>query len=372
MPCDYNQLPHAGIRSLVPYMPGKSSEELAREKGLSDIIKLASNENPLGCSPMVTQALTALSGYKIATYPISANHPLRQKLADKLNVTHDMITLGNGSDSLFCSLLTCFALHNEKHILVHDCAFSSYAIQAHTLGIPVISTAIDSNFVVNIDAMINSCNEKTALIFLANPNNPTGLLIPHEEIKRLLDNIPLTTILVLDEAYFEYVSSPTTQSNLDLLKKHSNLVITRTFSKAYGLAGLRLGYAIANPQITALLYKIQLPFVVNITALTAGLAALDDDSFIQQTVQLNNQGIKQIQKGLTAINISYLPTSGNFITINCKTDAMPIYQGLQDYGIIVRPLHPYGLKDYLRVTIGTKEQNHRFLHTLSKELHHEK
>ncbi len=375
MPCDYDQLPHADIRNLVPYRPGKSSEELASEKGLTDIIKLASNENPLGCSPLVMQALADLTGQKIATYPMSVNHPLRNKLAVKLGVNLEMITLGNGSDSLFCSLLTCFALHNEKHILIHDYAFSSYAIQAKTLGIPVVSTAVKTNFVVDVDAMISACNEKTALIFMANPNNPTGLLVNPEEIKRLLVNIPETTIFVLDEAYFEYSSrldlGPTIAS-IDLLKKYPNLVITRTFSKAYGLAGLRLGYAIANPQITALLYRIQLPFVVNIAALTAGFAALDDDTFIQNTVLLNEQGIKQMQHGLTALGLSHFPTAGNFITVNCKIDGLRVYQGLQDYGIIVRPLHPYGLNNYLRVTIGTREQNHRFLDKLSRELHHEK
>ena len=159
---------------------------------------------------------------------------------------------------------------------------------------------------------------------------------------------------------------------IPLLNKHPNLVITRTFSKAYGLAGLRLGYAIANPQITALLYRIQLPFVVNIAALTAGFAALDDDEFIQQTIQLNEQGLEQVQLGLSALGLTQLPTATNFITFDCNTDSMPIYQGLLNYGIIVRPLHPYGLNTYLRVTIGTQEQNKRFLETLATELHHEK
>ena len=371
MPCDYDQLPHAGIRNLVPYVPGKSAEELAQERGLTDIIKLASNENPLGCSPLVTQALANMSGKKIATYPMSVNHPLRQKLANRAGVSTEMITLGNGSDSLFCSLLTCFALHNNKHILTHDYAFSSYAIQAKTLGIPVVSTPLKSNWDVDMDAMINACNEKTALIFLANPNNPTGVLINQKGIEHLLNSIPVTTIVVLDEAYYEYCRlglGPT----IPLLNKHPNLVITRTFSKAYGLAGLRLGYAIANPQITALLYRIQLPFVVNIAALTAGFAALDDDEFIQQTIQLNEQGLEQVQLGLSALGLTQLPTATNFITFDCNTDSMPIYQGLLNYGIIVRPLHPYGLNTYLRVTIGTQEQNKRFLETLATELHHEK
>lgn len=372
MPCDYGKLPHIGIRDLIPYVPGKSVDELAQERGLTDIIKLAGNENPLGCSALVTQALVRLSGQEIATYPMSVNHPLRQKLADKFAIDKNMITLGNGSDSLFCSLLTCFALHNNKNILTHDYAFSSYAIQAKTLGIPVVSTPLKPNFEVDIEAMIHACNAETALIFMANPNNPTGILVSQDDITHILKSIPETTIFVLDEAYYEYVDDPDKAYSIALLKKHPNLVITRTFSKAYGLAGLRLGYAMANPQITALLYRIQLPFVVNIAALTAANAALDDDEFITQTVQLIHQGLKQMQLGLTALGLTHIPTAGNFITFDCKADGMYLYQRLQDYGIIVRPLHPYGLNHYLRVTIGTQDQNNCFLHTLSKELDHEK
>jgi histidinol-phosphate aminotransferase len=371
MPCDYEQLPHVGIRTLIPYVPGKSSEQLASEQGLTDILKLAGNENPSGCSPLVTQALAQLATHQVATYPMSAIHPLRKKLADKLGVDTEMITLGNGSDSLFGSLLTCFALHNDKHILTHDCAFSTYAIQAKTLGIPVVSTGLKSDWEVDIDAMIRACHEKTALIFIANPNNPTGVMINPEEIKRLLENIPETTLFVLDEAYYEYVRRSDKDYSIALLKKHPNLVITRTFSKAYGLAGLRLGYTIAHPQITALLYRIQLPFVVNIAALTAGFVALDDDEFIRQTVHINDTGLQHMQQGLNTLGLNHLPSAGNFITFDLKKDSMPMYLGLQRQGIIVRPLHPYGLNSWLRVTIGTREQNNRFLDVLSRELNHE-
>ena len=371
MHCDYDQLPHQGIRSLKPYIPGKSADELASERGLTDILKLASNENPLGCSPLALQALSKLSAQMIATYPMSLHHPLRQKLASLLDVETPMITIGNGTDALFCLLLTCFALHTNKHILTHDYAFSSYGIQAKTLGIPVISTGVKPNWEVDIDAMIAAATPQTALIFIANPNNPTGLLVKQTDIERLLQSIPATTILVLDEAYYEYVDDADKAYGLALLKSYKNLVITRTFSKAYGLAGLRIGYAIAHPDITALLYRIQLPFVVNIAAMTAAFAALDDQVFLDQTTQMTKVGLKQLQNGLTALNLKYLPTAGNFITFDCNMDSMAIYQGLQEYGIIVRPLHPYGLNQFLRVTIGTKEQNIRFLDKLKKELHHD-
>lgn len=371
MRCDYSLLPHLGIQSLVPYVPGKSTDELAEEQGLTDIIKLASNENPLGCSRLVTEALADLSTHQIATYTIPAHHPLRGKLAKKLGIDTDRLTLTNGSEALIPLLQICFALHSDKHILTPKCSFIAYSIQAKMLGIPVVSTPLLPNWQADIDAIISSCNEKTALIFIANPNNPTGALICQTEIQRLLQNIPISTILVLDEAYYEYVKEADKLDTTSLLKAHPNLVIMRTFSKAYGLAGLRLGYSIANVQISALLQRVLPPFPVGETALVAGNAALDDNEFIQQTIQNNDQGLAQIQQGLIDLGIDYLPAAGNFVTFDCKSDATPLYQRLLQQGVIVRPLHPYGMNNYLRVTIGTKEQNTRFLDNL-KELHHEK
>ena len=371
MTCDYQLLPHEGIQSLSPYIPGKSAEQVANEQGLTNIIKLASNENPLGCSPLVTKALSALTPKQICTYPTSAHDPLRWKLAQKLAIDVEMLTLTNGSDALFPLLLICFALYSDKHILTHKHAFMTYGIQAKTLGIPVTITPLLPDWNVDIDAMIDACTEKTALIFIANPNNPTGLLISQSEILRLLQHIPETTILVLDEAYYEYIADTDKPRTIPLLARYSNLVITRTFSKAYGLAGLRLGYAITNPAITSIMQRVLLPFTVNKAALVAGSAALEDDDFIRQSVSNNINGLKQMQQGLAKLTFPQLPSACNFITFDYKKDTIPIYQSLQEHGIIVRPLHPYGLTNYLRVTIGTAEQNTRFLDTL-EELQHEK
>lgn len=371
MPCDYQKLPHLGIQTLAPYVPGQSIEALMKERGIVNIIKLASNENPLGCSPSVQDALASLSPKHIATYPLASQHPLRQTIADKLQVNADMITLGNGSDALVSLCQVCFALHRDAFVLTHDYAFMTYAIQAQTLGIPVVSSPLLSNWSVDIDAMIAACTEKTALIFIANPNNPTGLLIQQKDIERLLNNIPPSTILVLDEAYYEYIETDDKPNLLSLLNTHSNLIIMRTFSKIYGLAGLRLGYAIADPAITALLQRVLLPFTVNGAALVAGMAALEDSAFIQRSFDNNRVGLKQLQDGLTHLGLSYLQTSGNFITFDCQGDSLSLYRRLQEQGIIVRPLQPYGLNHHLRVTIGTPEQNDRFLNTM-KELIHEK
>jgi histidinol-phosphate aminotransferase len=365
MPYDYNTLPHAGIQELHPYVPGKATSTLAREqKSITDIIKLASNENPLGCSPHALEALRGLTPADLATYPILINNPLRDALALHAGLNRETVALSNGSDMLFHLLLECFALHTGKHVLTHDYAFITYEVQANTLGIPIKKVPVKPQFEVDIDALINACTQKTAIIFLANPNNPTGRLIPPDEIIRLLDNIPDSTLLVLDEAYHEY-TPPNMQLDIKKsLTKYSNLVITRTFSKVYGLAALRLGYAFANPDITALLYRIQLPFTVNQAATVAALSALNDQDFVQESIHINKQGLTQIKQGLTALGLTCLPSACNFIMFNCERNARELDQHLQARGLIIRPLNPYDLTQHLRVTIGTFEQNARFLKTL--------
>lgn len=358
MPCNFSLLSHPGLQHLSPYVPGKSIEEVAKKQGIRDIIKLASNENALGCSPQVIAALNQLTPHLLSQYPVYAHHAFLQSLSDYLRLDSNMLTLANGSDALFAFLLIGFALGQDKHILTHQYAFSSYAIQAQTHGIPVVTTPM-RDWQVDIDAIITTCTKKTALIFLANPNNPTGGFISFHDIQRLLEHIPDTTILVLDEAYYDYL--PPQSDTIDLLKKYSNLVITRTFSKAYGLAGLRLGYAIANPQITSLLKKIHLPFAVNIAALIAAHAALKDQAFILNTRETIGNNKEQLVQQLELHHISYLPSVANFITINCQVDCQEVVQKLEKNGIIVRPLHPYSMPNYMRVTIGTLDQNQRFL-----------
>lgn len=363
---EYATLPHIGIQTLEPYIPGKSIEELTQELGLTDIIKLASNENPRGCSPRVPLALASLSTQQISNYPIPSAHPLPAALCKMLGIEIDCLTLSNGSDALFQLLINCFALHRDVHILTHDYAFQTYGILAKTYGIPLINTPLLNDWNVNVDAMIKACNEKTALIFIANPNNPTGGYLPHNEIKRLLTHIPETTILVLDEAYHEFIEPQDQKHSIDLMHQHPNLVITRTFSKGYGLAGLRLGYGISHPSIRNLIQRIVLPFTVNQAALTAGLAALEDQEFVQQSAELNRLELNRVRQELIHHGFSCLPSKANFITFDCRMNGITLYNALLKKGIIVRPLQAYGLNNYLRVTIGTTEQNTRFLDTLLK------
>ncbi|MBA2649712.1 MAG: histidinol-phosphate transaminase [Legionella sp.] len=364
MPIDFQKMPHAGIRSLIPYKPGKSIEELAKEQGITNIIKLASNENPLGCSPMALAALKQMASQLIATYPSPLNHTLMPKLASKLGISTDKLFLSNGSDFICGLLLNCFALHSNKHMLTHEYAFSTYAIQAKSLNIPTHTVAIHPNWEVDVEGLIQACNSQTALLFLANPNNPTGLLISQAKIKYLLENIPVSTLLVLDEAYYEYAASLLACNSIDWLSEHPNLIITRTFSKLYGMAGLRLGYAIANPEIIALLLKLQLPFLVNQAALTAAEAALDDENFVKSTLKNNELGRIQLCEALDKLHLDYIPSVCNFISFNCNEDGKALYNFLLTQGIIVRPLHPYRMAEYIRVTIGTPEQNKRFIKSL--------
>ena len=360
MICDFTTLSHRGIQVLSPYVPGKSIEEVAKEYGISDIIKLASNENAFGCSPKVTEAFQNLDPKLIARYPAAAHHPFRQELSDFLQVPTNMLTIANGSDSLFGILLTAFALLEDKQMLTHDYAFNSYAIQAHTLGVEVVLLALQ-NWQVNIEALLAACTPKTALIFIDNPSNPIGSVMDLASIEQILQNIPETTLLVLDEAYYEFLP-PGSMPSLQLLKKYRNLIITRTFSKAYGLAGLRLGYAIADPQITEVIQKVHLPFTANILAMHGARAALQDQAFILHTQQHVARERQEMTELLDARHINYIPPSSNFITIDCGQDgAVTMAKKLQERGIIIRPLHTYGLNSYLRVTIGTTEQNKRFL-----------
>lgn len=369
MPCDFYELPHPGIKSLQPYAPGRSREEVAKEYGLSDIVKLSSNENPLGCSPKVSEALANLPVQKISSYPIAARHAVRSKIAKKLSIDDDMITMCNGSDGMIPILLNCFALHCNKSMLTHDYAFISYSLYAQMLGIPVSTIPLLPDWRVDIKATIADCHEKTALIFLASPNNPTGIMVSQSEIEQLLQNIPSSTLLVIDEAYYEYVNAKDRLDTISLLSKYPNLIILRTFSKAYGLAGLRLGYCIANVDITTILRRVSPPFCVNQAGLAAAIAAMDDEAFLAESVKNNELGMAQLTEGLTKLNLTWLPSSGNFIMFDCKSDAHQIFQHLLQRGVIVRPLTGYYLETYIRVTIGTPEQNERFLKYL-EEVHH--
>lgn len=359
----FSTFPHPGIQSLVPYEPGKSIESLQQELGLTDVIKLASNENPLGCGPLAKAALSAMDVHTLATYPSTRHHPLYKHLSEALGVPKEYLLLANGADALISLLMLTFALHTGRSMLTHQYAFNAYTIQAKTLGIPTQVVNDNPDLSVNIQRLIDACNAETAVLFLANPNNPTGFVLPEEDLKKLLTHLPPTTLLALDQAYCDYCPQPST---LDWIKTHPNLVILRTFSKIHGLAGLRIGYAIGHPEVISLLERSQLPFTVNRAAMNAALAALEDHAFIKQSLAVTRNGMIQLQQGFKQLNFMPYPSSGNFIMLDLKQDAKPIYEKLLRHGIIVRPLHAYGLNRQLRITIGTADQNEQLLKVLSE------
>lgn len=355
---DIIALPH--INKLQAYVPGKPIETLAREKNISNIIKLASNENPYGPSPKVYEIL-AEKIKSLNLYPDPDQYLLKQEISKFYNISNNMVAIGNGSDEIFQLIMRAFA-DQTNNIIFPKYSFSSYQICADAVGAKSIIAEIDSNWQSNLHNILKLINNKTKIICLANPNNPTGTYLNIEDISSFISKIPEHIIVLLDEAYFEYVkySSPISSDYVDksiaLVQKYENLIITRTFSKAYGLAGLRVGYSISSPHIAAIINKLKQPFNVNRLAQYAGIAALQDQNYVQQAIALNNKEKNYLYNEFDKLGIKYIPTHANFITINTKTSLL-IYNYLLDNGIIVRPINNYGLDDYLRISIGSHEEN---------------
>ncbi len=349
------------ICDLNPYQPGLPVELVARQHGLdpANIVKLASNENPLGMSPKAKKALLgAVSEGHI--YP--DQYQLTQKLAKKLDVSAGHIVLGNGSNDVLDLVARTF-LNEGDEAVSSQYAFSIYVIVTQSVGATnVVVPAKDYGH--DLDAMLAAITPKTKVVWIANPNNPTGTFEPYERVKQFLAKVPRRVVVVLDEAYYEYLDPEERADTTKWLAEYPNLIITRTFSKAYGLAGLRIGYGIASPEIAELLNRVRQPFNANSLALAAAGAALDDDEFVAKSVGLNREGREQLTAGLQKLGLHCLPSFGNFVTFRVR-NAAETNQNLLKRGIIIRPLAANGLPDWLRVTTGTKSQNVRFLRVLS-------
>ncbi len=363
MSCDFFALATAGVQGLQPYQPGKPIEELEREYGIQNIIKLASNENPLGTNPLIISELQS-SLKQLFRYPDGNGFTLKQALAQKLVVSADMITLGNGSNDILELIARTFVTA-ENSVIFSQYAFAIYplvtqAMGAKSLEIPAIEWGHD------LTAMQTAVRDDTRVIFIANPNNPTGTWVNHTQLQTFLAAIPEDKIVVLDEAYFEYVEDTSYPNSLVLLEKYPNLIITRTFSKAYGLAGLRVGYAISHPKIANLLNRIRQPFNVNLLALAAATIALNDRHYLEKSVIANRWGMQQLIDAFQSMNLAFIPSVGNFITVQLPSTGLIIYEKLLLEGIIVRPLANYQMPYHLRVTIGTQEENARFIQALQK------
>ena len=360
---DFINLALPGVQALQPYQPGKAVEELERELGLVDAVKLASNENPLGASEAVSDALLATFP-QLARYPDGSAYILKNRLSEFLGVSTEMITVGNGSNDVLELLGRVFLNpHNEAVVSQHS--FVVYPLVTKAVGarLKVIPA---KNYKQDLKATLESIQNETRMVFIANPNNPTGTWVTECELIEFLENIPKTLLVVLDEAYFEYVDKPDYPDGISLVKKFPNLIVTRTFSKAYGLAALRIGYAVSHPDIADLLNRIRQPFNVNSMSLVAALAALDDQKHVEKSVSLNQLGLDYFMKGCDEMELSYIPSVANFLTIDLERKAMPIYEGLLRLGIIVRPVGVYELPNHLRVTTGLPGENELFLSALKR------
>ncbi len=353
------------VINIKPYSPGKPISELTRELGLSNIIKLASNENPLGPGPKAIQAMNTELG-EVARYPVGDAFELRHKLAQHLEVDPEQITFGNGSNEVLTLIAKAF-LNPDVEVIFSQYAFIVYKIVSQLTGAKLIETPA-KNWCHDLEAMQDAITSKTRLIFIANPNNPTGTLVESKQLKQFIENIPDNIVVVIDEAYHEYVQHPEYQSALNWMTEHPNLIITRTFSKVYGLAGLRIGYSISQPEIAKVLNTIREPFNTNRLAQAAALASIDDKDHIAKSIEINNQGMQQLQHGFDALGIEYIPSQANFITINVTQPAVEIYEQLLQQGIIVRPLNGYDMPNSLRITVGLPEENEALLNAIKQVL----
>ncbi len=367
---DFSKYAQPGVLALNPYQPGKPIEELERELGIRNIIKLASNENPLGPSP---RALAAMRGEleDVWLYPDGSGHQLKEKLAAKHAVTMDQITLGNGSSEVLEFAVRVLVGPGDE-VLYSAHSFALYPILTLAAGgTPVEAPAKDWG--VDLEALLAKITAKTRVIFIANPNNPTGTWVDGEPLHRFIQQVPADILVVIDEAYFDYAIEPTTGAgdypDTSLwLTEFPNLMVARTFSKSYGLAGLRVGYSLCSPVLADLMNRVRPPFNVNSIALAAAEAALADEGHLRESVAVNADGLQQLQAGFAAMGLAYIPSAGNFISVDVGQPGAPLYQALLQEGVIVRPVANYGMPNHLRVTVGTEAQNQRFLDALAKVL----
>lgn len=356
----------AYIRGISPYIPGKPIGELAREMGLEEacIVKLASNENPLGVSPKaqvaIQQALVDL-----ARYPDGNGFCLKQALARKFNVPTDCFVLGNGSNDILELVARAFLSPGASAVYSQH-AFAVYPLATQSVGARGIEVPARF-FGHDLAAMADAVGEDTRIVFLANPNNPTGTFIPSDLIEAFLAQVREDVLVVLDEAYNEYLPPEWRYDSTSWLKRFPNLVISRTFSKIYGLAGLRIGYAVASPLIADLMNRVRAPFNANSIALAAAEAALGDDEFLQHSYEINRAGMAQLLEGFRALSIESIPSAGNFVAFRVG-DGTGVNRRLLQQGVIVRPIANYGMPEWLRVTVGLTEENSRFLEALSVAL----
>ncbi len=350
------------ILKIDPYEAGKPIEEIKRQLGLKEVIKLASNENPLGPSPRAVEAIKKNLS-TLNRYPDSSGFYLKRKLARNLSLEPSNIVLGNGSDELIDIIIKTF-VEEDEHIITADFTFLEYKIISSVKGRTVITVPL-KYFKYDLDAIKKKIDKKTKVVFIANPNNPTGTYVTKLEVEEFIRALPDNILLVLDEAYGTFIDVNDFPDSLNYIR-NNNVIVLKTFSKAYGLAGIRVGFAVAKPEFASYMEIARQPFNVNSLAQVAAIAALDDKKFLKKTRNVVLEGKKYLYDALAKLGIAFVLSVSNFILIDIGRDGVGVFKEMLKYGVIVRDMKQYGLKNYIRVTIGTKKENERFIKVLRK------
>jgi len=361
-----------GVRALQPYLPGKPVAELEREYGIRNAIKLASNENPFGPGPLAIAA-TRAAIEDLSRYPEGSSYLLAERLAQKHQLERGCITMGNGSNDVLDIIARVFLSPGYEAVFSQH-AFAVYPIVVQATGATArVAPAHDGRhgaaYGHDLAAMLERVGSMTRLVFIANPNNPTGTWLGRTELEAFIAALPSHVMVVVDEAYFEYVDQDGYPNAATWLARFPNLIVTRTFSKAYGLAGLRIGYALSHPHVAGLLNRVRHPFNVNSVAQAAALAALDDVDYLQQCIRRNREGMAQLVAGFEALGLAFIASVANFVCVDTGRSGADVYEALLQQGVIVRPVANYGLPGHLRVTVGRADENARFLSALERVLH---
>ena len=365
-PADLTALAPEYIRSIAAYQPGKPISDVARELGMdpADIVKLASNENPLGASPKALVAIQGALG-ELAMYPDGGGFALKAAISKKFSVSAEQIILGNGSNDILELAARTFMKAGDSAVYSQH-AFAVYPLATQAVGATGIEVPA-KNFGNDLDAMLTAIRADTKMVFLANPNNPTGTFVPGPVLRAFVRRVPRNVLVVLDEAYGEYLGEADVYDSVPWLAEFQNVIISHTLSKAYGLAGLRIGFGLAHPRLIDLMNRVRQPFNVNHLAMVAAVAALGDDAFIKESRRVNDKGMALLKAEFANRKLETIPAFGNFITFKVE-NAQSVFEALLKQGVIVRPIAGYGLPDYLRVSIGTDAQNRRFLAALDRAL----
>lgn len=355
------------VRGIAPYQPGKPISELARELDLDEagIVKLASNENPRGPSPAVREAV-AQATLDLTRYPDGNGFALKSALAARYGVVPEQIVLGNGSNDILELVTQAFLLPGQATVYSQH-AFAVYPLATQARGGVGIEVPAGSDLGHDLPAMRAAITPATRIVFVANPNNPTGTWLPPDDVAAFLASVPAEVLVVLDEAYNEYLDASQYAPTTAWLARHPNLIVSRTFSKAYGLAGLRVGYGLMHPGVADMLNRVRQPFNVNALAQAAAVAALADRAYVDESFALNREGMRQLERGLQALGVPFAPSHANFILVKVG-DGTGVYQRLLREGVIVRPVANYGLPEWLRITVGLPQENDTFLAALAKVL----